>query len=1291
MTVSLHTSPHISPPPFVPDTTTELAPSPIVTAAPPNDPPAASTVPQQFQALTYRAPTFREALGYRHDLKTFGDSLMEIAKRLGPDATPQAVLAALKATSMASHPDSPFRSEGSGNTTLESFIHRKGFSVPSNHFALTSLADAVIDKSQEHPLGGLGGALDWPVPLSNDDQRHLRALAMRYAEPKGEQPMVMQTKGLLLEFLRHKTPLPADALKDPVATLNALIDSPEGREMGKALQQQMQGIATDSSTTDYLLAAMTLQLDQESIMSFRRNSLAGFELDNKNYTGKPASTVVDGLSKHLVEQRKTSPELANAAAYLLLASRAPVFLIKDLPPSVTYGSPAWVNLAIAAATIEAHTPGKVPSMTFAEVMLEAKNAADQDPAVTAKAQREALIDWGVANGVIEPKFETAYSAADLDHLVKTFNNRRGLMEKAAQALDEDIPSRKEMALAELRKRFPNLEALFEEKLIHVTRKQGANYRTEEVGPHSMLDIAMMDLPGPDLVYSSKDKRVPLKALNANSQFGVAAPFEAQFKRVIEEKKQGINTYIKHLISQLPIEDRKNFEFGKVSLYQNHSHTIGMGFFDRTDHPKGNELMVRTERNGVPTAYEIDFNAGSIRTVPEWKAEPSSRRVANYVKEIKVFTPAEGESDLASEKTPQSHSLHDSFGSNRTQLIADAFVEHVNLDDDAIKQAARGLTTADKNHNRAAAVTDFLLDLIPFRSAINNFRKGNIGAGMLDLGLDLFGFLTAGAGAAGKVVKIAGTTASAASKVARAAKTIGVATFGALNPLAGLGDFAVGSAQRTSAGLQRLIAKSVQGVNVLRGASGSYDLLKAASKTYDFAAVGTYKVAGQTIAGGAVFHDSKWYRYDPASQRAYGSALSDFKPDVTAHEGEVKLFLDTWIGKKITSILAPTAPNPNFRQDYRQAINRANAEDHLAYIRGKETGDPTQIFGYSSALKIDELKLLAVAERRTPAELGSLANRIDELELLPDRLSAGRQTAQIVDLHAFKKGYAAGTPEGISGFSDTLTLNQLAELAVARGRTPEEFGHLVKYMEKRRILISLENFRSFNDDITAAKGKAVAVSQGFYLSQVSLLSDGECAALSNVMAAAFKQGKQDIFIENLYSAILPVLSPDEIAALNRLDPVKAANEQRRATKVAKFQARLNSIQGILGHNFHLGMQARQVPYTTIISELSNANSSKTLLINGPGHGIIAGVIVSNGKKEWFYFDPNFGKATFSTQAVMSAALENTLKAGKSKNLLPHFGNNPNAPEYKISVFNETELNITTQGIPGGVSDLFQIKL
>lgn len=1239
------------------------------------------------------AVSFSEKLGHKHNLKAIGDSLNEVARLLGPNASKTQVEAALKETRVVVHPDSPYYAVVGQVTTLECFINSYGKLLPYSQFSLTGLGSALIDKSLEHPLGNLGGALSWPLPLDTDEQRRLRLFTLNYGDDQ-EKPLVIETRGLLLAFLQQRVSLSPETLRDPTATLNALIGSPEAQQMGKVLQEQMQGLATENSATDYLLAAINLQLDPESIRNPQRNTIAGFDIASDKHWGRPASVVVDALSKHLVAEKKTSPELAGAAAHVLLAARAPVFLIKDIPSSVTYGSLAWINLAVAAATIEAETPGKVANMSFAQVMLAAEGASLADPVVTQAAQRDALIDWGVANGVLKKKHDHQYSADELNTLVTTFKTRQSSMVQAAQAFEKDIPSRKEMALAELKKRFPGQESMFENKVI-TARPHGA---ATEFGPHSLLDVTMMYADA-NSTYTSTDPRTPVAQLNEHPGFGVFAAFQSQFKNTIEEKKSAVSTSIKHLISQLPLQDRENFEYGKVSFYQTYSQKLGTGFSDKTQLPKDPKLLVRIERDGVPTAYEIDFNGGAIRKVPESSATTGTWRTANIEYEKKAFTPSVNATNLSTEQSVPNDPRLDSFASTRTQLIADAFVEHINLDDPAIHEQALGQTTGDKHRRAANTVGHFMLDLIPFVSTVKNFSQGKIGEGIFDLGLDIFGLLTAGVGAAGKLTKIAGSAVSTATKVARATKVIGAVVFGQLNPVDGVIGLLGGGGKLIGTG----VSKIAEGVNKLRGAAGSYDLLKAVSINNTAAATGSLKLGEHSIESAAVLKNGKWYAFDADKMRPYGSPLVGFTPKVVALEGEVRAFTDSWIGRMIGSVLAPAADNPEFRKDFKDAVLRAKAEDNTAYIRGQNTGRPEAIYGYSTALGIDDLKRLAVAERRSPAELGSLVKRIDELEVLPERFNSAQDIAKVDGLDAYKKGYSSGNPESIAGFSPTLTLNELAELAIIRGRTPEEVGQLVKYMERRRITVSQENFRVFSAEITAAGGKATALPQGFYLSQASLLSGGECAALSNVMAAATHAGKQDTFIKNLYASMVSPLSVKEIDDLHKIDKAKADLEQLKAQKINGFRAKLGQLQALLGSNFHNGVQARQVPYTDILTELSKANSSKTLLIRGPEHGITAGIIVTPYKetvagietlkhrKEWFYFDPNFGKATFTTEQQMRSALESTLNSGRTKNLFKHYGDTPNVPEYKISVFDPADLNGTTRASRIDVSDLYRVEI
>ena len=818
----------------------------------------------------------KAALGERQNLRAVAQQLNAIALRLGDRATAPAIQAALASTPVDLHPDSSSLRQDGAAVTLASFIRDRGLHMPVTHFHLDALASALNHKALEHPLADFAGGLSWPIPMSAGTQQKLLGAAVTYYRDTRLTPGV-------LEHLKGDLALSDEQLRDPVKTLESLIGSARAQALGQAMQNQLLGLATDTSVNEFALTALHLMLDPQP----HRNKVAGYDLAHTRHWGQPAGAVVDGLREHLVSRAKTSPEMAGVGAYLLLAKTAPEFLIKEIPASVTYGSPAWLSLSIAAATIEARSPGKVANMSFAQVMSSAQSAARHNPAITEHAQKHALIDWGIVNGVLENTDDQQYTPEALDSLRTTFNQWQSTRLRASESLDKEIPTRKDIARARLIERFGDLGALFEEKLISTNGRLGTGEQVRLVGRHSLLDIAMMDLANPAPFYSS-DSRIPLALLNANPRFGVGPAFDQQFAEAIEEKKSALHTTVRQLIAQLPLERRKNLEYGALTFYQASSHTLGLDFTTTLPGPKVHTLLVRAERDGVSTAYEIDLGKGRIEPVDLAKAQVQSMRVANRVSETKVFTPRGDDVQGLREPRPQSALVPQSFSTNRTQRIADAFVQHLELDDPQIKEQARGRTTLDEQMGRAAPVEQFLLNLIPLRSAIVNFQQGNYREGAFDLVLDIFGFLTAGAAASGKLGRLISSTASSATKVLRGAKIIGTTLVNAFNPLGGLGDLAVGGTLLASKGGRLLFAKGVLAVNKLKGANGSYDLLKVASRQYDAAATGSLTVAGQRIETGAVLQNGKWYAFDVDKMRAYGTPLEGFTPGTKATKGMLAL-------------------------------------------------------------------------------------------------------------------------------------------------------------------------------------------------------------------------------------------------------------------------------------------------------------------------------------------------------------------------------------------------------------------
>lgn len=1335
--------------------------------------------------------------------------------------------------------DSTYQAPSKGKwkqATLLQLLQDHGWDIPTNHEQLMNLATSLaIPPPKAAKNGNLAGALAWPEPLAQDNMEQLRADIR--AGKMGDIPLSPFSS--VLEYLLNNRPISPKEYADPRHLIDTLLHSPRGVTLGNAIQAAFEARGVKGSPADWLLAALNVECSPGAGKSANTTPghIEGYRLVSADTLGQSPSAVIKALENHLIANGSApSWHKAEIRAHLLLASRAPEFLVKDIPEQLRVGTHSWVSFTTAVARIEAKAPGATARMSYAQVMLEADNApiSEEERQVEYAAQNEAIKDWGVANGMSYPVTDAAIKAVR-----EAFSAQIRELKEASETIIPETPTTKALALAQLKKVFPAMDpALFEKKCITL---QPSNRHFP--GPYSILDLYIDGrslLGTPDsadnwgaggrlfvkaitrgLVTIEADGK-PATWVSSSSAINVAdmlaklkdlprpmETFKQEFPAFANAVKKTTSAQLKLLISALPKEDRENLEFGKLTVRREI-------IYHREDHPKRvteGALLIETQRNGKVMTYEVDRLKGTITKRPDksYKEYPPSNGVLPQPgKRFDVIKPEGQHPPGLTDEKKAAQGAFNSFSSARTQYIVDAMI--LDMDLPAVEKYAKGATTFDTEVPTHKILTEILLNLIPFRSAIQNFKAGKIGDGVADVAFDIFGFIVAIAPVA-RGAKAFAVGASILSKVLHAGKILGRAALGAINPLSGLDDLgrgllnagrkaitagykgvkhlrgsyrnmnllglakkpdiaegtykaANGAHQRNAlakydeatgkwhafdprtqqmygkalddfviappgsnasnnllgiAGKDSFWSRMTKAVAMLKGTAGNYDLLKAASKNHDVAAIGSIKVAGQTIDSGAVFRDGKWYKYDPGTQRPYGPALSDFKPKVVAFEGEIKVsFVDSWFGKMIASVVAPSADNPNFRRDYLAAIAKVENDSPAAYLKGLNSGKPETIYGYSPALKVDDLKRLAVAERRTAEELGSLARRINELEILPKQLEKAMDSAKRgAQAAAYKKGYDKGNPAGykksddtvdaiasqagggadnpvgIKGFSEELSLNQLAELATAPGRTPAELGHLVRYMEKRRINISLENYTVFNAEIAAAGGKATALPQGFYLSQAALLSEGECAALSNVMAAAVRQGKQETFMKNLYNAMVPTLTPDEIAALQKINPKKALLEQRRAITVPKFRKQLDELQGVLGTKFHLGMQSMQVPYTEIIARLSRANSSTTLLINGPGHGITAGVVVSNGKKEWFYFDPNFGKATFDSQAKMSAALETTLNSGRSKNLLAHYGDNPKVPEYKISVFNEVELNSTLRSeLPAGssdVSNLFQTEL
>lgn len=779
--------------------------------------------------------------------------------------------------------------------SLLKFIEHNGWDIPTTHEQLMNLAEVLSTPEPREPVNrDLGGALSWPIPLDQDSREELKA-DIRTGKV-GE--IELSPFKNVLEYLLNNRSISAEEQRNPRQLINTLITSSRGKALGEAIQTAFEQRGVKGNTTDWLLAALNMGSASVSVDGPNNRSadqIEGYQLVSPDTTGKTPSMVVKELAHHLVANGKvSSPEKAAVQAYLMLASRAPEFLVKDIPEGVVIGTHSWVSFATAVARIEAKAPGNTASMNYAEVMLEANTApiSDTEREIEYTAQTEAIKDWAFANGMGYPSNDASINTA-----LQAFNAQIQELRRAAETKVGETPTRKVVALEQLKIALPHIDPkLYEEKCISL---QPSNRFFP--GPYSILDL-YMDGRGIDAAPSSADNwgeegrylisgithglvTLPPEGrkgawVSSSSGFNIddvrarlkKLPradniFKETFQEFSSAVKKTTSAQLKLLISKQPLEDRKNLEFGKITIRSQYS-LYGFALLKRV--PEG-VLLVETERNGRVMTYEIDRLKGTVTKLPNERDLVGDDRLTSGEKAKEVKPTGQQPTGITDENKSAESTLN-SFGSARTQYIVDAFIDHIDLP--AVEKFAKGQTTFDTEVPLHEVIQEFALNLIPFRSAIVNFMKGDIAGGLVDLTFDIFGFAV-GLGAAAKAAKVIGAGASALSKAGQAFKIIGRAAVGSLNPLSGLDDLAKAAGKKL-VGAAKGVGSKVAGFNDLRTAR-DVDWLALAKKDEIAEVVIKSPGTGRDVKTLAKIDKKtgKAYQYSAKSDQAYGRPLEGY--------------------------------------------------------------------------------------------------------------------------------------------------------------------------------------------------------------------------------------------------------------------------------------------------------------------------------------------------------------------------------------------------------------------------------
>ncbi|WP_294738019.1 hypothetical protein [uncultured Pseudomonas sp.] len=268
-----------------------------------------------------------------------------------------------------------------------------------------------------------------------------------------------------------------------------------------------------------------------------------------------------------------------------------------------------------------------------------------------------------------------------------------------------------------------------------------------------------------------------------------------------------------------------------------------------------------------------------------------------------------------------------------------------------------------------------------------------------------------------------------------------------------------------------------------------------------------------------------------------------------------------------------------------------------------------------------------------------------------------------DGDAYLRGYNAPSKVSLPGYFAAMSDVALMRLALDHHLSPEQLGALQRLSEQRVILGAQNNVSAYNKVLTGKGVSTTPTPQSYYLSMINQLSGGECAGFSHLLSLAVAEGKEHIFLGNIYQAVADPDAPESQAFFRNLAKVQGAMKNRTVA--------------------HDPATVKVAPYTTIAPQLTGSPTTKTLLISSEGHRLTAGVMVGpEGQRTYYYSDPNIGLTKFSTLEAFEDGLRKIFTDPRLKPLIKPLAGQSGEPKYMISVFNPNHVPETA----GTTSDI-----
>ena len=783
-----------------------------------------------------------------------------------------------------------FATEQRKQMTVAQYLTLEGNKVPGNSEQAVGFAQALsVDLAHRAPGVNSGGAKPMVGLLGATALRKMGTFVQQWLQSV-HQPSEMHASrgtGSLLNRLIGSLPeATRKAITDnPSLALDQILRSPEALELGKAIEKRVKLPETPTSAIESVSAALVQELDPGVGKS--KFNLAGYNLYGQDNIGASSAEIVKRFTAHLAG--KVGAEAAPIAARLLLSAAAPEFLVKDVPADLVFGSHTWTSFETMVARIEKRVPGSPANMPYSQVLVfgTAPPVSLEEEEELNAAARQPIITWGVANGVIQARPDRLYTDAEFEDAKKALSKQQKELAWAGSVLTAPVKTRRELALAELKKVFPDVDPTLE-----VMMSTSLNHT-----PMSLLDIYMS---GPIIAHKWKsmdESKFPYASMTSRLselEPDIGKQFDREFEMYKKTHEVAWAVMFKYRLSLMPAVDKEFMKSSDISFLEVFRRTKPELEIEWTPLPTNVRLKNTTEeerekrRGKYGVLMKVENNDGQVNAYSYFPASGKIVKEAGYPDNMDDsayfngltegrepdkpnFYKQFGATNTDRDPPGSINNIDDTYSSERSGALGATVSQFFARDYEALKREAMGVTALEEGRAVDEKLKNFLLSLVPFYDGVDDALKGNVGGAVFNIGFDLLGFIIPGANAARKAAKHGKNL----FKVIKAGAFAGV---GASVGFTDTVDITKNLNKAAGAGYKDIKYIAAHADELLERVKGNY-------KKYDQAK--TYK-EGDVVKGFlrwpeeniwrptvAIFKKSGWYAYNVTTKTPFGVQAAQF--------------------------------------------------------------------------------------------------------------------------------------------------------------------------------------------------------------------------------------------------------------------------------------------------------------------------------------------------------------------------------------------------------------------------------